>query len=198
MLRLDYAANPRHSDETRAPSYPALLVSIVTLFRDEPVLRVRAVFAFLIFAAFNVLWAPLALPLSAAPFFFSHTQIGMLGLAGVAGALAAGQAGRLADRGLGLYTTGLSLGLMLVAWPPIAFIGVSLWVFIAGVIVLDFAIQAVHVASQSMLFAVQPAARSRLVGAYMTFHSFCSASGAIAATNVYGRAGWTGVCILGG
>ena len=77
----------------------------------------------MIFAAFNVLWAPLALLLGAAPFFLSHTEIGMFGLAGVAGALAAGQAGRLADRGLGQYTTGLSLGLMLAAWLPIAFMG---------------------------------------------------------------------------
>jgi predicted MFS family arabinose efflux permease len=161
-------------------------------------LRVRAILALLIFASFNVLWAPLALPLSATPFSLSHTEIGMFGLAGVIGALAAGQAGRLADRGLGQTTTGLSLGLMLVAWLPIALMGVSLWALIAGVIVLDLAIQAVHVTSQSMLFAVRPEAHSRLVGAYMLFYSIGSATGAIAATQVYAHAGWSGVCALGG
>ncbi len=123
MAGLLFRALPRHSREPTAPSYPDLLRSIPTLFREEPVLRIRAVFALLIFAAANVLWAPLALLLGAAPFFLSHTEIGMFGLAGVAGALAAGQAGRLADRGLGQYTTGLSLGLMLAAWLPIAFMG---------------------------------------------------------------------------
>jgi len=198
MAGLLFRALPRHSSNATAASYPELLRSIVTLFRQEPVLRVRAILALLIFASFNVLWAPLALPLSAAPFSLSHTEIGMFGLAGVIGALAAGQAGRLADRGLGQTTTGLSLGLMLVAWLPIALMGVSLWALIAGVIVLDLAIQAVHVTSQSMLFAGRPEAHSRLVGAYMFFYSIGSASGAIAATHVYAHASWSGVCALGG
>jgi predicted MFS family arabinose efflux permease len=197
MAGLLFRILPRHSKEATAPSYRSLLRSVVALFREEPVLRVRAALALLIFADFNVLWAPLALPLSAAPYSLSHTQIGLFGLAGIAGALAAGRAGLLADRGLGQYTTGLSLGLMLVAWLPIALMGASLWALIAGVLVLDLAIQAVHVTSQSMLFAVRPDAGSRLVGAYMSFYSIGSASGAIAATSVYAHAGWTGVCALG-
>ena len=39
--------------------------------------------------------------------------------------------------------------------------------------------------------------RSRLVGAYMVFYSIGSAGGAIAATAVYARTGWIGVCLLG-
>jgi predicted MFS family arabinose efflux permease len=158
---------------------------------------VRAVLAFLIFAAFNVLWAPLALALSAPPFSLSHSAIGLFGLAGVAGALAAARAGRLADRGLGQWTTGLSLALMLAAWLPIALMGISLWVLAVGVIMLDLAIQAVHVTNQSLIFAVQPQARSRLVGGYMVFYSIGSAAGAIASTSIYALAGWFGVCSLG-
>jgi predicted MFS family arabinose efflux permease len=158
---------------------------------------IRGVLAFLIFAAFNVLWAPLALPLSAPPFSFSHTAIGMIGLAGAAGALGASQAGRLADSDLGQSTTGLSLGLMLIAWLPMVFLEQSLWALILGVVLLDLAIQSIHVTSQSMLFAIRPEARSRMVGAYMAFYSLGSASGAIAATSVYGSFGWVGVCVLG-
>jgi hypothetical protein len=77
----------------------------------------------------------------------------------------------LADRGFGRRTTGLSLGLMLIARLPLSFLGASLWALIFGVIVLDLAIQAVHVTSQSMLFAVRPEARSRLVGAMSIFGS---------------------------
>ncbi len=43
-----------------------------------------------------------------------------------------------------------------------------LWL-IAGVIALDFAVQAVHVSSQSLIIAAGPAAASRTVGAYMCF-----------------------------
>jgi predicted MFS family arabinose efflux permease len=198
MAGLLFCVLPRRANEATAPSYPELLRSIAKLFREEPVLLIRGMLAMLIFASFNVLWAPLVLPLSAPPFSLSHTQIGLFGLAGVAGALGAGRAGSLADRGRGQCTTGLSLGLMLLAWLPIALMGVSLWALIIGVIALDLAIQAVHVTSQSMLFAVRPEARSRLVGAYMAFYSIGSAIGAIAATNIYAHAGWIGVCTLGG
>jgi predicted MFS family arabinose efflux permease len=197
MAALLFRALPRQPRQAATTSYPQLLHSIVRLFRGEPVLLIRGVLALLIFAVFNVLWAPLALPLSAPPLSFSHTAIGMIGLAGLAGALGAGQAGRLADRGLGQRTTGLSLGLMLIAWLPIAFLGASLPAVIFGVIILDLAIQAIHVTSQSMLFAVRPEARNRLVGAYMAFYSIGSAGGAIAATSIYALAGWLGVCALG-
>lgn len=197
MTGLLFRALPGQRPNAQEPSYPELMRSTLRLLRSEPVLLIRGILALLIFAVFNVLWAPLALPLSAPPFSFSHTEIGVIGFAGMAGALGAGQAGRLVDRGLGQRTTGLSLGLMMIAWLPIAFLETSLWALILGVIVLDMAIQAVHVTSQSILFAVQPEARSRLVGAYMAFYSIGSASGAIAATNAYGHAGWTGVCVLG-
>ena len=188
---------PRRPRSATAPSYLELLRSMVALFREEPILRTRAVLAFLIFASFNILWAPLALPLSAPPFSLSHSAIGLFGLAGVAGALAAGRAGHLADRGLGQWTTGLSLGLMLAAWLPIALMGVSLWALVLGVIMLDLAIQAVHVTNQSLIFVVRPEARSRLVGGYMVFYSIGSAGGAILSTSVYAVAGWLGVCGLG-
>lgn len=188
---------PRHAKPAATPSYPQLLLSLLQLFREEPILRVRAILALLIFACFNVLWTAMVLPLSALPWSLSHTQVGLFGLAGAAGALAAGRAGHLADRGLGQWTTGIALTLMLLAWIPVALMGVSLWALIVGVVVLDFAMQAVHVTNQSLIFAVRPEARSRLVGGYMVFYSIGSATGAIASTMIYAWAGWSGVCILG-
>ena len=188
---------PHQPRAAAASSYLKLIGSLVTLFREEPVLRARAVLALLIFASFNVLWAPLALPLASPPLSLSKTAIGLFGLAGLAGALAAGRAGRLADRGLAQWTTGISLALMLAAWLPIALLHSSLWALAAGVVLIDLAIQAVHVTNQSLIFAVRPDARSRLVAGYMVFYSIGSASGAIASTSVYATAGWTGVCGLG-
>ncbi|WP_394823544.1 MFS transporter [Pendulispora albinea] len=197
MAGLLYRVLPHYENGDAGRSYLELLKSVVGLFRDLPLLRVRAVLALLIFAAFNVLWAPMVLPLSAPPFSLSHTEVGLFGLAGAAGTFGAGRAGRLADRGLGQWTTGLSLALMLVSWIPIAMLGTSLWALIIGVLLLDFAIQAVHVTNQSMIFAVKPEARSRLVGGYMIFYSIGSATGSIASTTVYAWAGWSGVCALG-
>jgi predicted MFS family arabinose efflux permease len=182
---------------TPGPSYLQLLRSMFVLFLEEPVFRTRAVLALLIFATFSVLWTSMVLPLSGLPFALSHTKIGLFGMAGVAGALAAARAGHFADKGWGQWTTGISLSLMLIAWIPIAFVRVSIWMFVIGIVILDLAIQAVHVTNQSMIFAVRPEARSRLVGGYMFFYSIGSASGSISSTMVYAQYGWLGVCLLG-
>ncbi|WP_238340405.1 MFS transporter [Pseudomonas sp. SWRI92] len=186
-------ASPRHRQ-----SYPVLIGSLFKLFLTEPVLRIRGLFAMLIFAAFSVLWTAMVLPLSAPPLSLSHTAIGLFGLAGVAGALAARGAGRWADRGFGRRVTGLSLGLLVMSWLPIAFAESSLVALVCGVILLDFAVQAVHVTNQSLIFAARPDAQSRMVGAYMCFYSIGSALGAAAATQVYALWGWTAVSLLGG
>ncbi|WP_348643100.1 hypothetical protein [Mesorhizobium sp. B2-8-3] len=49
--------------------------------------------------------------------------------------------------------TGLSLSLMAAAWLPIAFMGETLWLLVLGIVMLDLAIQAVHVTNQSLIFA---------------------------------------------
>lgn len=178
-------------------SYPQLLRSVFMLFVQEPILRIRAVLALLIFTAFSVLWTSLVLPLSSPPLSLSHAVIGSFGLAGVAGALAAARAGRLADRGLGQRTTGVALALLLGSWLFIGLTEYSLPALIVGVILLDLAVQAVHVTNQSMIFRVRPEARSRITGGYMIFYSIGSATGSIASTTVYAQAGWIGVCLLG-
>lgn len=188
---------PRQPAVPAEGNYWALLRSTLALYREEPVLRTRGTLALLVFAAFSALWASMVLPLSAPPLSLSHTQIGLFGLAGVAGALAAARAGRLADSGLGQRTTGVALALLTLSWLPIAWLSSSLIALVVGAILLDFAVQAVHVTNQSLIFAARPDAQSRLVGAYMCFYSIGSGSGAIAATYVYAHWGWPAVCWLG-
>ena len=179
------------------PAYRTLLRSTLALYLSAPALRVRGTLAMLIFATFSVLWASLALELGEPPLSLSHAAIGAFGLAGAAGALAAARAGRLADRGHGRRTTAVALALMLVAWLPLALLEQSLFALVAGLLLLDYAVQAVHVTNQSILYASDPEARSRLAGGYMVFYSVGSAAGSIASTAVHAWAGWTGVCALG-
>lgn len=177
--------------------YAGLIRSLFVLLLKEPVLQIRGLLALLIFAAFSVLWTGLVLPLSAPPLSLPHTVIGSFGLAGVAGALAARRAGGWADRGLGQRVSGLALGLLTLSWLPIGFAQTSLLALVCGIIVLDFAVQAVHVTNQSLIFAARPDAQSRMVGAYMFFYSTGSALGAAAATQTYARWGWPAVSLLG-
>ncbi|MFD7516556.1 MFS transporter [Streptomyces niveus] len=193
-----YRVLPRHSGAPPTTlRYGQLLRSTITLFAQERLLRLRALFALLIFAAFSTLWSGVALPLSGAPYFLSHGAIGALGLVGVVGALAATVAGRLNDRGLSRWTTGIALGLLTASWLPLAFTRASLWVLVVGVILLDLAVQAVHVTNQTLIYALRPDAGSRLIGGYMVFYSIGSATGALAATSLYTVAGWGAVCVLG-
>ncbi|MFD5871363.1 MFS transporter [Streptomyces sp. NPDC060322] len=189
---------PPHTGVPTTPlRYGELLRSTLTLFARERLLRLRALFGLLIFAAFSTLWSSVALPLSEAPYFLSHSAIGALGLIGAAGAVAATAAGRLNDRGLSRRTTGIALALLTASWLPLAFTRGSLWALVVGVILLDLAVQAVHVTNQTLIHALRPDAGSRLIGGYMVFYSIGSATGAIAATTLYTAAGWGAVCGLG-
>lgn len=182
---------------SRTLSYPRLLASMLTLLRQEKVLQVRGMLALLMFAAFNIFWSALVLPLSAPPYNFSHTLIGAFGLAGVVGALAAARAGQWADRGYARRTSGLALLMLLLAWWPLSLMQVSLWALVMGIVLLDLGGQALHVTNQSLIFRTRPDAHSRLVGLYMMFYAVGSGLGAISTTVTYARFGWQGVCLLG-
>ena len=167
------------------------------LLRQEKVLQVRGVLALLMFAAFNIFWSALVLPLSAPPYSFSHTVIGAFGLVGAVGALAAARAGHWADHGYGQRTSAIALLILLSAWVPLSLMDYSLWALIIGIVLLDLGGQALHVTNQSMIFRTHPEAHSRLVGLYMLFYAVGSGLGAISTTVTYAYAGWLGVCTLG-
>jgi len=189
-----WRALPQQGPPSQRLPYLQLLSSMFTLLATERVLQIRGVIAMLMFAAFSIFWSALVLPLSAPPHAFSHTVIGVVG---VAGALAASRAGHWADRGLGQWTTGVALILLLASWLPLAFIAESLWVLVIGIVALDLGGQAIHVTNQSMIFNTHPEAHSRLVSCYMLFYTIGSGLGAIASTTMYASAGWLGVCLLG-
>jgi predicted MFS family arabinose efflux permease len=170
---------------------------VFRLFIQERILRIRSILAMLIFADFSILWTSLVLPLSSAPLSLSHSAIGAFGLAGVAGALAAARAGKLADRGYGQRTTGIALTLLLVSWLFISYTEQSLIALVIGIVLLDLAVQAVHVTNQTIILPLRAEARSRLTAGYMVFYSIGSAGGSIASTHVYAHYGWEGVCVLG-
>lgn len=192
-----WTALPASTRPVPGIAYPQLIRSVFALFAQEPVLRIRAVLAMLIFMSITMMLTPMVLPLTAPPFSLSHTQVGLFGLAGAAGALGAARAGREADRGRAQHTTFIGLSAMLLSWGLIAMLPWSIWAMVAGVIVIDFGLQSVHVANQSLIYRVRPEAQSRLTAGYMIFYSIGSATGSMASTMVYAHAGWNGVCLAG-
>ncbi|PFB25993.1 MFS transporter [Bacillus cereus] len=188
---------PNVEREVKSLSYPQLIRSVLALFIQERTLRVRSVLAMLIFADFSILWTSLVLPLSTSPIALSHSAIGAFGLVGVAGALAAARAGKLADQGYGQRTTGIALALLLISWLFISYIEQSLIALVIGIVLLDLAVQAIHVTNQTMILPLHTEARSRLTAGYMVFYSIGSAGGSIASTQIYAHFGWGGVSLLG-
>ncbi|KMP99226.1 MULTISPECIES: MFS transporter [Bacillus cereus group] len=188
---------PNVEREVKSLSYPQLIRSVLTLFIQERTLRVRSVLAMLIFADFSILWTSLVLPLSTPPIALSHSAIGAFGLVGVAGALAAARAGKLADQGHGQRTTGIALALLLISWLFISYMEQSLIALVIGIVLLDLAVQAIHVTNQTMILPLHTEARSRLTAGYMVFYSIGSAGGSIASTQIYAHFGWGGVSLLG-
>ncbi|CAN7508169.1 MFS transporter [Acidovorax sp. LjRoot118] len=180
-----------------AMGYLRLVGSMLALLRQEQVLQVRGMLALLMFAAFNIFWSALVLPLSAPPYGFSHTAIGAFGLAGAVGALAAARAGRWADLGYAQRTSAAALVVLLLSWWPLSLMEQSLWALVIGIVLLDLGGQALHVTNQGLIFRTRPEAQSRLVGLYMLFYAVGSGLGAISTTATYAAAGWQGVCLLG-
>ncbi|WP_212763991.1 MFS transporter [Streptomyces sp. I05A-00742] len=198
LLRLTLPRLRTHAGLT----YPGLLGSTAGLFVHEPVLRYRAALGALAFAAFSVLWTALAFLLSGPAYGWSGSAIGLLGLVGAAGSLSASVGGRLGDRGLVHRVTGIAAFLLLASWALLELGGaggaLALVSLLAGVVVLDAAVQGVHISNQNLVYALRPEARNRLNSAYMTSYFAGGAVGSALTSAVWGGAGWDGVCALGG
>ncbi len=179
-------------------TYPRLLLSVWTLVREEPLLRLRMVYGGLGMASFSVLWTTLAFLLSRPPFSYGEGVIGLFGLAGLAGAVAAQAAGRAADRGGSSFATGVFLAAIALGWGLLALGATSVALLIVGIAVIDLGIQGQHILNQTLIYELRPEARSRLTTAYMTGNFVCGALASAGAGVVWSDGHWGGVCALGG
>jgi predicted MFS family arabinose efflux permease len=177
--------------------YRELLASVIHLMRSEPLLRLRSAYGGLVFASFNVLWTSLAFLLIRAPYGYSQAVIGLFGLLGAGGALAAIFSGRLSDRGHEKLVTGGALILILAAFGLLALGSHHLWALLIGIVAGDLGIQAVHIQNQQVIFAIDPASRSRLNTGYMVTYFIGGSIGSATTGIVYAAGGWHPVVILG-
>ncbi|MFG2228225.1 MFS transporter [Streptomyces sp. NPDC048644] len=184
-------------ERTSQPSgYRQAVASIGYLFGQRTFLT-RGLIAFFLFASFGTLWSGLSLPLAGSPWHLNESQIGLFGIVGLAGALGAARAGRWADAGRARPVSGIALVLLILSWAGIAQLPWTLWFLVVGIVVLDFAVQAVHVSNQHVLTSAFPERLSSVIGSYMVFYSLGSALGAAATTALFTSHGWVGSSILG-
>ncbi|WP_224415478.1 MFS transporter [Modicisalibacter tunisiensis] len=187
---------PREPGQTSL-SYASLLASVLTLMREEPLLRRRIVYGAAGFATFSVFWTTLPFLLAEAPYGYPDSVIGLFGLLGAAGALCANVAGSLHDRGLSRIGTGSFLSLITLSFLVMALFAHELAAIVLGIVLLDIGVQGNQILNQGAIYQIRPEARSRITTAYMTCYFLGGALGSAGAAWLYTLAGWTGACALG-
>lgn len=177
-------------------SYGKLLRSIAALVRDVPALRRAALAQSLLSVAFSGFWSTLALVLAKPPYELGSTVAGAFGVAGAAGAAIAPVAGAIADkRGPELV---IRTGALLVIASFLAMMVApgSLIVLIAATIVFDLGVQACLISHQTIIYGLNPAARSRLNAVLVSSMFFGMSAGAALASRALARYGFPGVAAL--
>ena len=178
-------------------NYFQLLWSIGSLYKQEPILRIRSLLAVISFALFSLLWTPLAFLLSNDPYHYSDFIIGLFGIAGAAGALASPIVGKLSDKGKGWLATTIGLGLLLLSWLPLSLAQYSIIALILGVVILDFSVQVTHVSNMSAIYQIRPEARSRMNTGYMVCYFIGGMLGSVGSTYLFSHYGWIAIVASG-
>ena len=186
---------PRNHPHATMP-YGQALASVVGLWRRYPTLRRATLVQAALFAAFTVFWTILAFHLQEPRYGLGADVAGLFGILGVVGVIAAPVAGRIADRHgparvvLACSTLAVLSWVLFAAW--LALPGLAI-----GVLLLDFGVPAAFVANQHIVFALDPAARSRLNTIFMTITFIGGAIGSAGASLAWSPAGWPAVCGFG-
>jgi predicted MFS family arabinose efflux permease len=191
---------PRFEPTTELP-YRALLGSLVTLWQAHSALRRAALAQGFLALGFGAFWSTLAVLLHRAPFHLGAAAAGSYGLAGVVGALAAPLAGRIADRRGPELVTRLGAGLATISFAIMALSPwmsptTRLWLIAVSALGFDLGVQASLIAHQTIIYGIEPAARSRLNAVLMVGMFVGMASGAALGSQVLALWGWMGVTAL--
>lgn len=181
-------------------SYPALLVSMRHLWRRHGELRRATLAQGLLSVGFSAFWSTLAVMLHVRYGLGSATA-GAFGLAGAAGALAAPLAGMLADRRGPEKVTRLATALATVSFAalfllPLLPVPAQLVLIVVSALGFDFGVQATLISHQTLIFGLEPAARSRLNALMFTGVFIGMATGSALGSLMLERAGWPGVAAL--
>ncbi|MEN5275274.1 MFS transporter [Stenotrophomonas lactitubi] len=189
-----------HFAATSTLRYPALLGSLLALWREQPQLRRAVASQSLLAVGFSAFWSTLALMLHAR-LGLGSAAAGAFGIAGAAGALAAPVAGRFADRlgspAVARLTIAVALAgfalLLAESWLPAAAL---LPLLVVSALLFDFGFQSALVAHQTLVYGLVPPARSRLNALLFTGMFVGMAGGGALGSLALAQWGWQGVAWL--
>jgi predicted MFS family arabinose efflux permease len=187
---------PRFTPSSTA-SYGALLRSIVSLMRDVAPLRRAALAQGLLSVAFSGFWSTLALVLAEPPYRMGSAVAGAFGIVGAAGALLAPAFGSVADRRGPEAVLRASAILVIGSFGAMAAFPSSLPILVVTTVLFDLGVQASVIAHQTVVYGLDPAARSRLNAVLVSSMFFGMAAGAALASRALAHWGAFGVAVQG-
>lgn len=187
---------PHHPPKKKL-TYPRLIQSVFGHFFKKPALRHSILTHGLIGISFSAFWTCLSFQLGGPEFNLSNTQIGLFGLAGAAGVLAAPLAGKMADKRNPSQGIFLGVGLVTLSFAGMLIFPHSLVALVLGAIFFDFGLQMSMVSHQTIVYALDPAARSGVNAIYMSSLFLFLALGSFMSVRLQHEFGWISVLYLG-
>jgi predicted MFS family arabinose efflux permease len=178
-------------------TYPALMRSLVHVFRTVEVLRWSALCQALSTGAFAALWVGITFHMQSPTFGWQGDGVGALALIGAAAVLFAPLVGAVADRVGPRRSLLVALVTVLLAWTLLAAFGAFLAGVIVGMIVLDMGATAADISNRTIIFSLRPDIRTRLATLYMIAKFSGGGLMAWLAGVAFSLGDWPAVCALG-
>ena len=178
-------------------TYIELLKSLVHHFKTKEKLRSSLFAQGLLGFAFSAFWTNLSFHLGGPTFNLPTSQIGLFGIAGAAGVLVAPFAGKMADKQSphkGILTGAI---LVIVSFIAMFFTTNSLVMIALGAVVFDLGLQMALVSHQSIIFSLDPQARSRINAIFMTGLFTFFSLGSLISVRLQQNYGWKAVLASG-
>ncbi|TXR54963.1 MFS transporter [Reinekea thalattae] len=187
---------PKNKPTSSLP-YPQLLGSMLMLLKKHRTLRDAAIVGGLWFAAFNALWATLAIHVGESPFHYNAQQAGLFGVIALAGVIGAKVSGHLVDKYGSVRLISFGLLLILTGFVIFALWRDSLAGLIVGIILVDLGVFGCQIPNQVRIFSIDPKAQSRINAIYMLCYYIGAAAGSAIGVHFMGISGWSGLSLFG-
>lgn len=183
-------------EQEHKSTYADLLRSMADLVSRHPLLILSTIGQGFVALTFSAFWTMLSFRLSEPLFNLSPSRIGAFALAGFAGAAAAPIAGRLADRHGPLFNIRCAIVIIAVSFGSMLVVPGSLAALATAAVTFDLGVQMSMVSHQTIIYGLEPRARSRINAVYVGGLFVFFALGSFGASWAYSRAGWGNVVRL--
>lgn len=178
-------------------TYPQLMLSVWTIFRTHPRIRLNSLRGGLAFGSMLSIWSCMAFHIAGKPFCAASDMVGILGLCGMAGAFAASGLGKYVPKyGIAKFSF-FGASLQIIGWLIACIFGNGYLGLIVALITVDIGTQFQQLSNQAGCIAEIPEASNRANTIFMTLYFIGGSLGTFLSGLGWSMLGWNGVCIVG-